>query len=143
MNRFFKIFSIIFLASIVPFFSVCTKEQKTYPLNDTEWEVWSITAPDNDFILIAPTPYPVNFHKDNIFNIRLDVNSCGSTYRLEAENNIYIDPIYCTLVCCDSDFANTLIDILKDVNSYKITGEDLELFSPDRIINLRKVNNDN
>lgn len=141
MKRFFKIFSIIFLTAIIPFLSGCTKEQKTYPLIDTEWEVWSITAPDLRFFLKSPTSYHVNFHKDNIFNIRLDVNSCGSTYGLENENNIFIEPIYCTLVCCDKAFADTLINILKDVKSYKITGEDLELFSPDRIINLSKVNN--
>ncbi len=143
MNRIFKVFSCILLMAIVTFLSDCTKEKQTYLIIDTDWEVWSITAPNRDFILISPTPYPVNFQKDNIYTMRLDVNSCGSNYRLENENKIYIDPIYCTLICCDKPFADTLISILKDVSSYRITGEDLELIAPNRIINLTKVNNDN
>jgi hypothetical protein len=73
--------------------------------------------------------------------MRLDVNSCGSTYRLENDNNIFIDPVYCTEICCDKTFADSLINILKNVNSFNITGEDLELISPNRIINLIKLNN--
>jgi len=107
---------------------------------DTDWEVSSITAPNQIFIMISPTPYKVNFKKDNIYTMRLDINSCGSTYTLENGNNIHIEPIYCTLICCDKPYADTLLRILKDVKSYKITGEDLELIAPDRIINLTKVN---
>jgi heat shock protein HslJ len=126
----------------VSLLATCTKEKQPNPIVDTEWEVWSITAPDRIFILISPTPYHINFQKDNIYTMRLDVNSCGSTYTLENESNINIDPIYCTEICCDKAYADTLIRILKDVNSYKITGEDLELIATDRIINLTKVNND-
>ena len=143
MKRFFKIFSVILLTTIVTFLSDCTKDNQTYSIIDTEWEVWSITAPNREFILISPTPYPVSFQKDNIYTMRLDVNSCGSTYRIEDENNIDIEPIYCTLICCDKPFADTLINILKDVKSYKITGDDLELLASNRIINLTKVNDDN
>ncbi|MCX6254880.1 MAG: META domain-containing protein [Bacteroidia bacterium] len=139
MNSIFKKWLIILISIL---FFTCTKEIQTDPIIDTEWEVWSITAPDRIFILISPTPYHINFQKDNIYTMRLDVNSCGSTYTLENESNIYIDPIYCTEICCDKAYADTLIRILKDVNSYKITGEDLKLISPTRIINLTQVNND-
>ncbi len=143
MNRFIKIFLIILLASIVPFFSLCTKEQKNYPLFDTEWEVSSISLPHFSYLLESPTPYQVDFHKDKIFNIKLDVNSCGSTYSLESENIIHIAPLYCTEVCCDKEFANMLINVLKDVRSYKIEGEELELFANDTIIYLSRVKKDN
>jgi len=140
MKRFIKIFLIILLTLIVLFLSVCSKEQNTYSIINTEWEVLSITSPDRILFLKSPTPYHVNFHKDNIFNISLDVNSCGSSYRIEDENIIFIEPIYCTEVCCDKAFANTLLNVLKDVNSYKIISEDLTLFAPESIINLSKVN---
>lgn len=141
MNK--LLYSIILLTAIVPFFTLCTKDQRSFQIINTEWEVRSITAPDPQFILIAPTPYPVKFMEDSIFTIRLDVNSCGSTYRLEAENNINFNSVGCTKICCDSAFANSLINILKDVYSFNIVGNDLKLFAPDRIINLKKVNNNN
>jgi heat shock protein HslJ len=143
MIRFNKILLIILLIALLPILAVCSKNKKTYSLIDTEWEVVSITSPNIHSFLKSPTSYHVNFQKNNIFNISLDVNSCGSTYRIDGDNNISIDPLACTKVCCDKQFADTLINILKDVKSYKIAGENLELFSADKIINLSKVNKDN
>jgi len=119
--------------------STCNKETETSSIEGTKWKVWSITAPDRKYILISPTPYQVSFNKDNIYNMRLDVNSCGSTYKVEKENKISIEPIYCTEICCDKAFADTLLNILKRVNSYNISQESLELISSNRIINLTKV----
>jgi|WetSurMetagenome_2_1015567.scaffolds.fasta_scaffold483385_1 heat shock protein HslJ len=117
----------------------CHKEPVTSSIEGTKWKVWSITAPDRDFILISPTPYQVSFNKDNIYNMRLDINSCGSTYKVEDENKIFIEPIACTEICCDKAFADTLLNILKRVNSYNISQESLELISSNRIINFTKV----
>jgi hypothetical protein len=117
----------------------CNKETMTSSLEGTKWKVWSITAPNRVYILISPTPYQVSFNKDNIYNMRLDINSCGSTYKVEDENKISIEPIACTEICCDKPFADTLINILKRVNSYNLSRESLELISTSRIINLTKV----
>jgi hypothetical protein len=119
--------------------STCNKETVASTIEGTKWKVWSITAPDKDFILVSPTPYQVSFNKDNIYNMRLDINSCGSTYKVEDENKISIEPIACTEICCDKAFADTLLNILRRVNSYNISRESLELISSDRIINLTKV----
>ena len=120
-------------------FLTCKKETLTSSIEGTKWKVLSITAPDNDYVLISPTPYQVSFNKDNIYNMILDINSCGSTYKVEDENKISIEPIACTEICCDKAYANTLLNILQSVNSYNISGESLELISSDRIINLTKV----
>jgi hypothetical protein len=143
MNRLLKIFSFILLTVFVTILLDCTKERQKYSIINTDWEVWSIISPDRLFFLKSPTPYPVHFQKDNIFTIRLDVNSCGSTYRVHDENLIDIEPICCTLICCDKPFADTLCNILKDVNSFKITGKYLELLAPNRIINLTKFHSGN
>ncbi len=137
MNKIIKIFSFILLTTLILFLSVCTKQQQTHSLIDTEWEVWSITAPDRIFILKSPTPYPVKFLKDSTFTIGLDVNTCGGTYSLDNENYIHINTIYCTEMCCDSVFADTLINIFRDIHSYKIVGDNLELIAQNRIINLQ------
>jgi hypothetical protein len=119
--------------------SSCNKETVTLSIEGTRWKVWSITAPDRDYVLISPTPYQVSFNKDNIYNMRLDINSCGSTYKVEDENKISIGPIACTEICCDKVFSDTLLNILKRVNSYNISQESLELISSNRIINLTKA----
>jgi hypothetical protein len=71
--------------------------------------------------------------------MRLDVNSCGSTYKIYNENLIDIEPIYCTEICCDKPFADTLRNVLNIVKSYKITGDELELIATNRIVNLTKI----
>ena len=142
MKKVFKIISFLLTLMIVPLLLSCTKEKQSNPLIDTKWEVWSITAPDRDFIIISPAPYLITFKNDNIYNMRFDVNSCGSTYKIDDENLIDIEPIYCTEICCDKPFADTLRNVLIIVKSYKITGEDLELIAPNRIINLTKINDD-
>ena len=136
----FKLIPVGFLSLMAGLLlSTCNKETVTSTIEGTKWKVWSITAPDRDYILISPTPYQVSFNKDNIYNMRLDINSCGSTYKVEDENKISIEPIACTEICCDKAFADTLLNILKRVNSYNISQESLELKSTNRIINLTKV----
>jgi heat shock protein HslJ len=138
--RSFKLIPVGFLSLIAGLLlSTCNKETLTSTIEGTKWKVWSITAPDRDYILISPTPYQVSFNKDNIYNMRLDINSCGSTYKVEDENKISIEPIACTEICCDKAFADTLLNILKGVNSYNMSQESLELISTNRIINLTKV----
>jgi heat shock protein HslJ len=138
--RSFKLIPVGFLSLMAGLLlSTCNKETLTSTIEGTKWKVWSITAPDRDYILISPTPYQVSFNKDNIYNMRLDINSCGSTYKVEDENKISIEPIACTEICCDKAFADTLLNILKRVNSYNMSQESLELISTNRIINLTKV----
>lgn len=122
--------------------STCSKEKEHQisPLMETKWKVWSITAPDRRYILISPTPYQITFNEDNVYNMKLDVNSCGSTYKIENGNKITIDPIYCTEICCDKAFADTLLNILKKVDTFKMSGDTLELLSSNRIINISKAN---
>lgn len=117
----------------------CHKETEPASIEGTKWKVWSITAPYRVYILISPTPYLVTFNKDNTYNMRLDVNSCGSTYEVEDENKISIAPIACTQICCDKSFADTLLKILIKVTNYNISQESLELISSNRIINLKEV----
>lgn len=119
--------------------SSCHKEPVTSSIEGTKWKVWSITSPDRKYILISPTPYQVSFNKENIYNMRLDINSCGSTYLVEDENKITIEPIACTEICCDKAYADTLLNILTKVTSYNISKGSLELISSNRIINLTKV----
>jgi hypothetical protein len=139
MKKVLKIISFLLTLMIVPLVLSCTKEKQSNPLIDTKWEVWSITAPERDFIIISPTPYLITFKKDNVYNMRLDVNSCGSTYKIYNENLIDIEPIYCTEICCDKPFADTLRNVLNIVKSYKITGDELELIATNRIVNLTKI----
>ena len=119
--------------------SSCHKEPEISSIEGTKWKVLSITAPDRKYILISPTPYLVSFNKDNIYNMRLDINSCGSTYNVKDENKISIEPIACTEICCDKAFADTLLNILIKVTGYNISRGSLELISSNRIINLTKV----
>ena len=135
--------STFLIAVITLFFSMCNKEPLLNPIVDTSWEVWSITSPNRIYIIISPTPYEINFQKEDILTMSLDVNTCGGTYKVENNTDIHIEPLYCTEICCDKPFADTLLNILPKVNSYKITGEDLELISSNRIINLTKITKEN
>ena len=82
-----------------------------------------------------------SFIQDNSVNLKLDVNSCFSTYRANSDGSIKIQPFGCTKMCCDDPFADTLKPALNEVTGYKRDNDSLELFTPVRTIKLISIKN--
>ncbi|MCH8545328.1 MAG: META domain-containing protein [Cryomorphaceae bacterium] len=106
-------------------FSVACKKQNNAIVG--EWEVLQIKKSDNSNWEDAPEAYLMTFTDKDEMNVRLEVNTCGSTYNACTCGNLNIDVLACTEACCDSEFAQTLIESLSNVESYEIDGDALLL----------------
>jgi len=82
--------------------------------------------------------YVLEFKADSSITIKLDVNNCFSKYKLTNKNEITINTLGCTKVCCDSEFAQNLAQTLSKMEFFKIKGNDL-LFEGDGKIKLELI----
>jgi heat shock protein HslJ len=139
MKKSFNVLAVIFLIS--PFFLIKCSKEKENKISDNSWRVLSIMSSDNQNILNAPSLFEIQFLKDNSVNLKLDVNSCFSTYRISDAESIKIQSFGCTKMCCDDPFADNLIQALIEVTSYKKDKDSLELLSKDRTIRLISIKN--
>jgi len=110
----------------------CQKDQDA--AIDTMCHTWEAKT----FISLESMTYPKNenkpilltFKKDGTYSLKLDINSCGGTFKVRTGNQIEIEFPACTEACCDSPFSNKLAITLPKVASYTIEDHILELNVP-------------
>jgi hypothetical protein len=66
----------------------------------------------------AENLYILKFLNDTTFEINLDINGCGGKYKIISNGNIELEPLYCTEIFCDSDFADDLIQLIPKMTKY-------------------------
>lgn len=83
----------------------------------------------------------VTFYEDGTMGLRLSRNGCGGNFAVSNSNDIIIEDIYCTLVCCDDEFSQKCYELLRDVTSYSLeTQNSLKLHSGWVDIKLNRLN---
>lgn len=87
-------------------------------LTANDWKIIKIKSPGESTYLVATEDYVFNFVNDSIFTFNLDVNGCGGDYEIISKGNIEFGWPYCTMVCCDSDFADKLLELIPDMTRY-------------------------
>ena len=121
------------------YFGSCSKDKQTIVGN--EWQVESIKV-HADSTLQYPSSvniYMLSFENKKSYDLRLDVNSCAGKVKFMSNNTVDFESSGCTKICCDSDFAMKIIDILAYVNKYDISGAALTFTSENgEILNLTK-----
>ena len=85
----------------------------------------SVAYPKNE-----NTPILLTFKKDGTYLLKLDINSCGGTFKTSNGNQIEIEFPACTEACCDSQFSNKLASMLPEVVTYSIEDHTLQLNVP-------------
>jgi len=106
-------------------FGECSKGE----FNDSiigEWEVISLYD-GQVYNNKTGNTYVLKFGEDNQVSIRLDINSCGSGYDIKCDECISFAGFLCTEVCCDSDFAMKLIEVIGEATKYDIKSDILTL----------------
>jgi len=109
----------------------CNKDVEVNSILFSTWEAKS-------FMSIESVAYPKNennkiqlaFYENGIYSLKLDVNGCGGTFKMNNENQIEIEPANCTYICCDSKFSDKLAMTISKVTSYSIEGKILKLNVP-------------
>jgi heat shock protein HslJ len=110
----------------------CQKDQMV--VDQTICQTWEAKT----FISLESVAYPKNenapilltFKEDGTFSLRLDINSCGGTFKTRNGNQIEIEYPACTEACCDSPFSTKLASMLPKVTSYQLEDQSLQLNVP-------------
>ena len=92
-----------------------------------KWEVISVYK---DSIIVPKNieiKYNLEFRNDTNVMIALDVNDCWGNYSIILENNINFSDFGCTKICCDSDYALKLINIIQESSKFEISDDILSL----------------
>jgi len=124
--------------------SVCSKDKQTIVGN--EWQVESIKVHADSTLQFPDSGkvYILSFENKKIdlnrkYTLKLDVNSCTGKVRFKSKSTVDFETHGCTKICCDSDFAKKIIDILPNVNKYDISGAALTFTSENgEILNLKR-----
>ena len=116
MNK--LIFFVLGLFLII-FFS-CEKENIDTEIDITlnDWKVLKIKKQEELSYLYATESYIFKFINDTTFTFNLDVNSCGGQYEIINIGSIELGDTYCTDICCDSDFAEDLRQLIPQMTRY-------------------------
>lgn len=85
-------------------------------LND--WKVTKIQKHGAISYLNAPENYIFEFINDTTFTFNLDVNGCGGQYRIISKGNIELSESYCTMICCDSEYSEELLQLIPKMTKF-------------------------
>lgn len=107
-------------------------EESTVTLAGTAWSLVSITKPaPGGKYMPSPNPYRLRFINDSVYTLALDFNHCRGDWQRIANNRINIERAACTMVCCDSEFANFWACSLLKMTKFSVV---------DNVLLLRGVN---
>lgn len=106
--------------------TACSK--KSDEITDNEWVAISIKL-ENGTFLTPVADYLLTFDNGSKFKLQLDKNSCMGRMTF-GENRVSVDDgISCTEACCDSEFAEILVESLQDVDTWRIIETNRLLFT--------------
>ena len=136
MSRMTRIIVFIIVLFCVPLWA-CKKDIVAVPVDITfivhKWEVLSITAPGASQPQKSPKPYIFEFYNVKQLSISLDVNGCSALFDIPKTGKIAIVWHGCEKVCCDSDYANAMAQLVPKLTGYEVKGDTLTLIGAGQI----------
>ena len=120
-----KFLIIVFSIFIGMIMCSCEKEDINIDLKSNNWVVVKIKKQGESSYSIAKESYILKFINDSIFEINLDVNNCSGKYNIVSNGIIELGLVACTLICCDSDFAEDLVQLIPKMTRYYGKGREL------------------
>ena len=120
MNKF-----IIYLGLFLIILFSCEKENVDIDFTVNNWKVVKIKKPDERSYSSTQERYILKFYSDSTCSIVLDRNTCWGDYKNISNGNIEFEVFLCTMVCCDSDFADDLVRLFPEMSKYYGKGNEL------------------
>ena len=128
-----------FLLLLICFtFWTCEKKEIDIDLTTSTWEVISIKQSGQVLSDKAKESYTLKFTDDMTYILTLDVNNCQGVYTIQNDGEIVLERSGCTKVCCDSDYAETLLELIPKMTEYFMRGDILK-FTGKGQIELRQL----
>jgi hypothetical protein len=87
-------------------------------LTSNNWKVTKIRMKEELTYINPPGDYIFEFINDTTFTFNLDINTCGGEYKIINNGNIELDAPYCTMACCDSEFAFQLVQVIPTISKF-------------------------
>ena len=103
----------------------CAKKDIYIDLTSNNWEVIKIKKQGESSYTKTGESYILSFTSENTYTINLDVNNCFGDYDITSNGNIEIGLMGCTQICCDSEFAQDLAQLLPKMTTYYGKGDEL------------------
>lgn len=116
----------------------CTEDISLAELQFGKWEVEKIKKAGESSFRKAKNSYFLEFDDDNGFAARLDVNSCYATYQIVSDGHIRFHGLYCTYICCDTEYAEDFARLIRVMTNYSKRGNKLFLEGQGQIV-LKRV----
>lgn len=116
----------------------CGKKDIYLDLTTNNWEIIKIKKQGESSYKKAVNSYVLSFINQSSYSINLDVNECFGSYEVISDGNINLGPLGCTEICCDSEFAQTLSDLLPKMTSYYGKSDELIFEGEGKIIMRKK-----
>lgn len=137
MKKSYSVYTVVLIFAAALALAGCAKDKQTQ-LSGTTWEVTGVSSPDGIYTLAIPVPIRLSFGRAGDLTLKLDVNSCMSTYTIKDSDKIKIEPFGCTKMCCDNESSEAVKSLLSQITAYRITVSQLELSNADRIVKLAR-----
>ncbi len=115
----------------------CAKKDIYIDLTSNDWEIVKIKKQGESSYTKAGASYILSFTNEQTYALKLDVNNCFGDYEITSNGNIVIGHMGCTEVCCDSEFAQTLLQLFPKMTKYYGKGDEL-IFEGEGKIVLKK-----
>lgn len=117
---------LIFIISLICLVILsCKKEDINIDMKSNKWVVIKMKSQGESTYTKASESYVLEFTSDTTYTLKLDVNICFGHYEIMNSGNIIISPMGCTKICCDSDFAEDLSQLLPKMTEYYGKGDEL------------------
>jgi heat shock protein HslJ len=91
---------------------------KDIDLTANNWKVTKIRMNGELNYISAIEDYIFEFTTDTTYTFNLDMNRCGGSYKVLSAGSIELNGPYCTMVCCDSDFALMLLQTMHKITTF-------------------------
>ena len=133
MNKIVFSARVLLVLSVWMFVGCEGSDDLAQDLKQKEWEVVSIIEPASSLPEQAENTYVLNFTDDTTYTLSLDRNNCSGDYRVKRGSKIEFSWAACTLVCCESEYAETLLGLLPGMTDYRFDKGYLILMGEGRI----------
>lgn len=122
-----KLIQIYLPALLLVLLSCCTEEKAFKDDIRGKWKLVNLTMAEKMLPQTPEKDYTIHFKNDTSYELSLDVNQCFGDYKLDKNGEITLGPAGCTMVCCDSDFALKWTRLLRKMEYFSLTGNNLVL----------------
>ena len=126
------VFLMILVSGII--LASCEKKDVGIDLTSTEWKVEKIRKSGQLIYSSTDSTYVLRFTSETEYSLNLDVNACIGLYQVTHRGSIAIQPMACTEICCDTDFAWELAELFPEMSSYFLRDNKLHLQGDGEII---------